>query len=72
MIMKKISVLGLCVALSSLLAAQPLNKPTLEKTLETARMLVEQQDYANAVEWFEKAYEDSEDKALLYEIAMLH
>lgn len=70
--MKKIAVIGLLFGFVSVLTAQPLNKPTLEKTLETARMLVEQKDYANAVEWFEKAYEDSEDRTLLYDIAMLH
>lgn len=54
------------------LAAQPLNKPSYETMLETAQELVGQQDYYNALEWYEKAFEEREDRALLPIIAKMN
>ena len=46
------AILGTC------LIAQPINTPTIDKTLEMARQLEEEQkDYTQALEWNEKAYE---------------
>ncbi len=69
--MKKVAFIILLISISAAISAQPINKPTLEKTLATARMLEEQKDYVNAIEWYEKAYDESEDRALLYPIAMM-
>ncbi|MEM9847972.1 MAG: tetratricopeptide repeat protein, partial [Bacteroidota bacterium] len=56
---------------ATFMIAQPINKPTLEKTLAEAKKLEEARDYIQALEWYEKAYEESEDRSLLYPIAML-
>lgn len=69
--MRKIAFLFLLIGISAAVVAQPINKPTLEKTMATAKILEEQKDYINALEWYEKAYDDSEDRSLLYPIAML-
>ncbi|MEL6717253.1 MAG: OmpA family protein, partial [Bacteroidota bacterium] len=53
------------------LMAQPINTPTIDKTIATAKELEEKKDYAQALEWYEKAYEQNEDRALLYPIAKL-
>ncbi|MEM1324501.1 MAG: DUF1573 domain-containing protein [Bacteroidota bacterium] len=57
---------GICIVM-----AQPINTPTLEKTLAVAKELEDKNDHLQALEWYEKAYEDSEDRSLLYPIAML-
>ncbi len=57
--------------LSISVIAQPLNKPTAEKMLSTAERLEAEKDYINALEWYEKAYEVSEDRDLLYKIALM-
>ncbi|MEM9886118.1 MAG: hypothetical protein AAF849_09515, partial [Bacteroidota bacterium] len=70
--MKKLIILTLLsIWGATFVIAQPINKPTLEKTLEEAKKLEEARDYIQALEWYEKAYDESEDRALLYPIAML-
>lgn len=65
--------MGLFAFFASLtfLIAQPINTPTLEKTLAVAKELEEKNDYLQALEWYEKAYEESEERSLLYPISLL-
>lgn len=46
------------------LTAQPTRNITYETMLEVADEAAEAKDYANAIEWYEKAYEESKDKDL--------
>lgn len=54
------------------LEAQPLNKASYETMIKTAEELIERKDYYNALEWYEKAYEEREDKALISIIAKMN
>lgn len=47
------------------LEAQPLNKASYETMVKTAEELVDQKDYYNALEWYIKAFEEREDRALI-------
>lgn len=51
--------------------AQPLTKASYEMMLETAEKSATANDYYNAIEWFEKAYEESKDPNLLVAIGDL-
>ncbi|MEM6696948.1 MAG: DUF1573 domain-containing protein [Bacteroidota bacterium] len=69
---KLITTFFLLAILGTCLMAQPINTPTIDKTLAMAKRLEEEQkDYTQALEWYEKAYEQNEDRALLYPIAKL-
>ncbi|MEN0050436.1 MAG: hypothetical protein AAF806_25450 [Bacteroidota bacterium] len=69
---KLITTFFLLAILGTCLMAQPINTPTIDKTLAMAKQLEEEQkDYTQALEWYEKAYEQNEDRALLYPIAKL-
>lgn len=52
--------------------SQPLNKASYETMVETAETLKAQRDYYNALEWYEKAYEEREEDALIPIIARMH
>lgn len=53
------------------ISAQPLNESTPEKMLEVAQKKLAEQDYYNALEWFEKYYDEVRDLNVAYQIAML-
>ena len=44
--------------------AQPVSAVTYETMIEVAEESADKGDYANAIEWFEKAYKESKDKDL--------
>jgi peptidoglycan-associated lipoprotein len=54
------------------LGAQPLNKASYETMIETAEELVGNQDYYNALDWYEKAFDEREDRALIPIIAKMN
>ncbi|MCB0629937.1 MAG: OmpA family protein [Lewinella sp.] len=54
------------------LSAQPLNKPSYDTMIETAEELVGNQDYYNALEWYEKAFDEREERALIPIIAKMN
>ncbi|MBL7790856.1 MAG: DUF1573 domain-containing protein [Saprospiraceae bacterium] len=56
----------------SQLLAQPLSKSSYETTLQLAAEKMAEQDYYNALEQYEKAYEERKDKELILTIAQLH
>lgn len=56
---------------SGALMAQPLNKETLASMLATAEEQLEKKDYYNAIEWYEKAKDESKDRTLNLPIAEL-
>jgi peptidoglycan-associated lipoprotein len=51
--------------------AQPLNRPTYAMMLNTAEEQYEKKDYYRALEWYEKAYDESKDLELVIKIADL-
>ncbi|MCI4648050.1 OmpA family protein [Phaeodactylibacter sp.] len=65
-------ILGL-ILLSGLqvLQAQPLTKSSLDQNLIAARKSWANLDYVNALEYYEDAYEDSDERALIDTIAIL-
>lgn len=52
--------------------AQPLNRATYPTMVKIADQKLEEGDYYNALEWYEKAYEESQDKDLAAKIANLY
>jgi peptidoglycan-associated lipoprotein len=52
--------------------AQPLNRPTYAMMINTAEEQMEKKDYYRALEWYEKAYEESKDRELAIIIADLN
>ncbi len=70
--MKKYSIILIVFILGwGVAQAQPLNKSTYSKTIEKAEELQAKGDLYNALEWYEKAYEESDDKSLNYPMALL-
>jgi peptidoglycan-associated lipoprotein len=65
----------LFIALSLLFAradAQPLNRATYSTMIKTAEEKLAEGDYYNALEWYEKAYEESQDKDVAVKIANMY
>jgi len=62
--------LPFCCALST--QAQPLNKATYKTMIETAEELYAKKDWYNALEWYEKAYEEQRDYDVAIRIAELN
>ncbi len=62
--------LPFCCVLST--QAQPLNKATYKTMIETAEELYAKKDWYNALEWYEKAYEEQRDYDLAVRIAELN
>lgn len=56
----------------SFLTAQPISRATYDVMVETAETAEAAQDYYNALEWYEKAYEDKNVLSLAVHIAELH
>ncbi|MCB0620566.1 MAG: OmpA family protein [Saprospiraceae bacterium] len=54
----------LCLAAPSW--AQPLNRATYASMIQTAEEQVQKQDYYNAIEWYEKSYDERKD----YDVAL--
>ncbi|MFK7934284.1 MAG: OmpA family protein [Saprospiraceae bacterium] len=54
------------------LVAQPINRATFSTMMDIAKEAEEADDYYNAVEWYEKAYEDSETVELARKLADLN
>lgn len=54
------------------LAAQPLNRPTYPMMVAMAEEQIEKQDFFRALEWYEKAYDESKDKDLVIIMADLN
>ena len=52
--------------------AQPISSVSYDTMIEVAEESAEKKDYANAIEWFEKAYKESKDKDLKVVIGDLH
>lgn len=52
--------------------AQPVTATTYETMIEVAEESADKKDYANAIEWFEKAYKESKDKNLKVAIGDLY
>lgn len=52
--------------------AQPVTATSYETMIEVAEESAEKKDYANAIEWFEKAYEESKDKDLKVAVGDLY
>lgn len=52
--------------------AQPIRKSSYETMLEVAQEQYQLGDYYNAIEWYEKAFEEKGDRELLPRIAELH
>ena len=59
-------------AFSTGLWAQPITTSTFETMIKTAEEKLGEQDYYNAVEWYEKAYDEQSDRTLIPTIAELH
>lgn len=72
-LMKNISILSLLFLLScGVLTAQPIRKSSYEQTLRAARESYANRNYVYALERYEEAYEDKEDRALIDTIAWLN
>ena len=69
--MRSLSIIICSLFFSGALMAQPLNKETLASMLQTAEEQMALKDYYNALEWYEKAEEESGDVALNVPIAEL-
>lgn len=54
------------------MTAQPVTSVTYETMIEVAEESADKKDYANAIEWFEKAYKESKDKDLKVVIGDLY
>lgn len=71
--MRRLSLLFLLtIGTAFCLWSQPLNKASYETMIETAEMLISQRDYYNALEWYEKAFEEKEEPTLIPIIAQMH
>ncbi|MEZ4911137.1 MAG: OmpA family protein [Saprospiraceae bacterium] len=60
------------VLIGSKIMAQPINVSSYEMMLETGENAANENDYVNAVKWFEDAYKESKDPYLLIAIADLN
>jgi len=69
--LKKICISALFLICGITIFAQPLNKAKYETMITVAHDLLNRQDFYNALEWFEKAYEERQSDSLAYTIAKL-
>jgi len=70
--MKKIIFLLAFVLNGAAMMAQPLNRPTYAMMISMAEEQMEKLDYYRALEWYEKAYDESKDKDLAILMADLN
>ncbi len=59
-------------SVAAALHAQPLNRSTYETMLKTAEEKLAAKDYYNALEWYEKCYDERKEKEMGFKIAQLH
>ncbi len=69
---KRLLLIGLPLLGNCLIQAQPLNKATYNTMIETAEELFAQKDWYNALEWYEKAYEERRDYDVAIRIAEIN
>lgn len=67
--MKALSIISLLFLPFSLLIAQPLNRSTPETMLKTADEQYQLKNWDNARDWYEKYFNDTKDKSVLYKTA---
>ncbi len=70
--MKKIICCLLLTAAAGWSVAQPLNRPTYSMMISMAEEQMEKLDYYRALEWYEKAYDESKDRELAILMADLN
>ncbi len=70
--MRYISTLILLAFSIGTLFAQPLNRSTADEMLQTAEEQYEKRDYYNALEWYEKVYDENRDLDVAYKIAVIN
>lgn len=70
--MKHLIHIFLLLCISITLYSQPINKANYETMLLTAEECMAKKDYYNAVDWYQKAFEEKDDPALIEKIADLH
>jgi peptidoglycan-associated lipoprotein len=70
--MRDYFILGVLFCLSYSVKAQPVSGYSYEIMLETADTCLGRGDYYNALEWFEKAYQEQRSNELAYTIAHLN
>jgi len=63
-------ILAIC-GIAQVVLAQPIGKATYETMIRVAEQKLAQQDYYNALDYFERAYEEREEQSLLPKIADL-
>lgn len=66
-----ITTVVLCLVVAAALA-QPIRKSSYENMLLAASESLANQDYYNALDWYEKAYEERKEKELTLTIAQMH
>lgn len=69
---KIIYVFAVIVCFNTLMLAQPVAVSSYETMIETAITSAENNDYQNAIDWFDKAYKESKDPNLQVAIADLY
>lgn len=69
--LKNIFVSALIISASTSVIAQPLRATRPEFSLKVAEESLAKNDYYNALEWYEKYYEQTKDRSVGYQIAFL-
>ncbi|MBK8347095.1 MAG: OmpA family protein [Saprospiraceae bacterium] len=72
MLSKRLIILFAYCTMALCLQAQPVTVSSYESMLETAATAADNNDYLNAIEWFEKAYKESKDPNLQVAIADMY
>jgi len=70
--MRPISTLILFMFTLGTLIAQPINRSTVDEMLATADEQFEMRDYYNALEWYEKVYDENRELDIAYKIASIN
>ncbi|MEL6635747.1 MAG: OmpA family protein [Bacteroidota bacterium] len=73
--MKRFKTFGLALfllGLTSGLLAQPITKANLKTMLRKAEESIANRDYYNALDWYQKAYEEDRNFDIAYKIAQMH
>lgn len=68
----KIFTLSLLIGASLTLTAQPISKSSYETMVQTAEETLAKGDFYNALDWYQKAYDEENDRELLPIIAKLN
>ena len=70
--MRHITTLILFIFTAGTIIAQPLNRSTAAEMLATAEEQYAKRDFYNALEWYEKVYEEERDLDIAYKIAVIN